>query len=205
MADFFTSLWEGIFTPGPTPPLLLATNVTFASLQVVLLALFIATYSIHFVALSFISAGLWWAINWFAAELERAKATEREADRIRRSRSFREGGAGGAPKRLSEELDKARDESGMDTGDDIDTDTETEVTGPVGEGPKSRKTKQKQKLAKANLEASQSSLSSAPESAIGTGVDAHLSTQELGASKRRKSLLEMSGTDSEWEKVDDER
>ncbi len=68
MAGFVEQLWESIFTPGPTPSLLLATNVTFASLQLVLLALLIATYSVHFVVLSLISGGLWWAINWFATD-----------------------------------------------------------------------------------------------------------------------------------------
>lgn len=70
MSQFFQDLWESIFTPGPTPSLLIATNVTFAALQFVLAALLLATYSIHFVILSFLSAGLWWAINWFARELQ---------------------------------------------------------------------------------------------------------------------------------------
>ncbi|KAI0164662.1 ER protein Pkr1-domain-containing protein [Xylariaceae sp. FL1272] len=82
MASFVEQLWESIFTPGPTPSLLIATNVTFASLQVVLFVLLIATYSIHFLALSIISAGLWWAINWFATELAAVKARE-EADKAR--------------------------------------------------------------------------------------------------------------------------
>lgn len=70
MSQFFQDLWESIFTPGPTPSLLIATNVTFAALQFVLAALLLATYSIHFIILSFLSAGLWWAINWFARELQ---------------------------------------------------------------------------------------------------------------------------------------
>ncbi|KAI1749389.1 ER protein Pkr1-domain-containing protein [Xylaria castorea] len=82
MAGFVEQLWESIFTPGPTPSLLIATNVTFAALQLVLFALLIATYSVHFVALSLLSGGLWWAINWFATELNAAKARE-EADRAR--------------------------------------------------------------------------------------------------------------------------
>lgn len=76
MANFFEQLWESIFTPGPTPTLLLATNVTFASLQLVLFLLLLATYSVHFVALSVLCGGLWWAINWFAVELNAAKARE---------------------------------------------------------------------------------------------------------------------------------
>ncbi|KAL7629275.1 SMK killer toxin resistance protein [Parahypoxylon ruwenzoriense] len=76
MANFVQELWESIFTPGTTPTLIVATNVTFASLQLVLLLLLIATYSIHFVILSFLCGGLWWAINWFAAELKVAQAKE---------------------------------------------------------------------------------------------------------------------------------
>ncbi|KAI1433025.1 ER protein Pkr1-domain-containing protein [Xylaria sp. CBS 124048] len=76
MAGFVEQLWESVFTPGPTPTLLLATNITFACLQLVLLTLLIATYSVHFIALSFLSAGLWWAINWFVTELNALKAKE---------------------------------------------------------------------------------------------------------------------------------
>ncbi|KAI0974415.1 ER protein Pkr1-domain-containing protein [Xylaria arbuscula] len=91
MAGFVEQLWESIFTPGPTPSLLIATNVTFAALQLVLLALLIATYSVHFVVLSFISGGLWWAINWFATELNAAKARE-EAEKARaKQRPTRQG------------------------------------------------------------------------------------------------------------------
>ncbi|KAK4199723.1 ER protein Pkr1-domain-containing protein [Triangularia verruculosa] len=69
MASFFQNLWESIFTPGPTPTLLIATNVTFAALQVVLAAMLLATYSVHFIVLSGLCAGLWMSINWFAGEL----------------------------------------------------------------------------------------------------------------------------------------
>lgn len=94
VSKFFEDLWESIFTPGPTPSLLLATNVTFACLQVVLFALLLATYSIHFVILSFLSGGLWWAINWFARELqashdkelkEKARAARKSAQRAQSS------------------------------------------------------------------------------------------------------------------------
>ncbi len=76
MASFMQNLWESIFTPGPTPTLLVATNISFACLQTVLLILLVATYSIHFLILSFLSAGLWWSINWFAAELRVAQEKE---------------------------------------------------------------------------------------------------------------------------------
>lgn len=76
MSQFFTELFTSIFTPGPTPSLIVATNASFACLQVVLLILLITTHSIHFLVLSFLSAGLWWAINWFVAELTTAQAAE---------------------------------------------------------------------------------------------------------------------------------
>ncbi|KAK3363064.1 ER protein Pkr1-domain-containing protein [Lasiosphaeria hispida] len=81
MAGFVTELWESIFTPGPTPTLLIATNVTFAALQLVLGALLFATYSIHFVVLSVLSGSLWAAINWFARELLEHQAQEEEKAR----------------------------------------------------------------------------------------------------------------------------
>ncbi|KAI1466623.1 Pkr1-domain-containing protein [Daldinia caldariorum] len=76
MSSFVTDLWESIFTPGTTPTLLVATNATFAALQLVLFLLLVGTYSIHFVILSFLCGGLWWAINWFAAELKVAQDKE---------------------------------------------------------------------------------------------------------------------------------
>jgi hypothetical protein len=73
MASFMEDLWSSIFTAGPTPTLLLATNVTFAALQILLLILLVATYSIHFVILSILSSSLWYLINWFAQELKQAQ------------------------------------------------------------------------------------------------------------------------------------
>jgi len=87
MASFVQDLWESIFTAGPTPTLLIATNVTFAALQLVLAALLFATYSIHFVILSALCGGLWVAINWFARELQTHQAQEEEEERARRARS----------------------------------------------------------------------------------------------------------------------
>ncbi|PWY83663.1 hypothetical protein BO94DRAFT_468876 [Aspergillus sclerotioniger CBS 115572] len=78
MGSFMEDLWSSIFTPGPTPTLLIATNVTFAALQALLLALLLATYSIHFIVLSFLSGALWWSINWFAQELRRVQVEEAE-------------------------------------------------------------------------------------------------------------------------------
>lgn len=74
MASFIEELWNSIFTPGPTPTLLIATNASFAALQLLLLVLLYATYSIHFVVLSILTAALWYAINWFAREIQAEKA-----------------------------------------------------------------------------------------------------------------------------------
>lgn len=82
MATFFQGVWESIITPGATPGLLLATNATFAVLQLILGILLIATGSVHFVVLSILSGSLWWSINWFVNELkihQRAEETKREA------------------------------------------------------------------------------------------------------------------------------
>ncbi|KAF1988315.1 Pkr1-domain-containing protein [Aulographum hederae CBS 113979] len=115
MADFLTSLWESIFTAGPTPTLLIAANASFAALQAVFLALLIATYSIHFVVLSFLCGGLWWAINWFAAELGRAEEVER--DKREKERERREKGGG----------DSGDDEEEVEEDGMTETETETEV------------------------------------------------------------------------------
>lgn len=69
MSSFVEDLWSSVFTPGPTPTLVVATNATFAALQVLLFVLLIATFSIHFLVLSLLSGGLWWSINWFAREV----------------------------------------------------------------------------------------------------------------------------------------
>lgn len=83
MTSFIEELWSSIFTPGPSSTLLLATNATFAGLQVLLFALLIATYSIHFIVLSFLSGSLWWLINWFAREVRETQAREEEKARQR--------------------------------------------------------------------------------------------------------------------------
>lgn len=80
MADFMTNLWSAVFEAGPTPTLLIATNASFGALQVVLFALLLLTHSIHFVILSVLCAGLWLAINWFAAELKAVRAAELQRD-----------------------------------------------------------------------------------------------------------------------------
>merc|ERR1711977_708041 len=62
------------------PPCLLSSPISYnPSLRLVLLL--IATFSIHFVILSLLSAGLWWSINWFVSELRTAQAAEDEKKR----------------------------------------------------------------------------------------------------------------------------
>lgn len=95
MASFMTDLWESIFTPGTTPTMLKATNMSFAALQFVLFALLLATYSIHCVVLSVLCAGLWWSVNWFAAELALHQAREREREAAAAAKKG--GGGGGDP------------------------------------------------------------------------------------------------------------
>ncbi|KAL9594527.1 MAG: hypothetical protein Q9179_005349, partial [Wetmoreana sp. 5 TL-2023] len=91
MASFLTDLFTSIFTPGPTHSLLVATNFSFAALQAVLLVLLLLTYSVHFIVLSVLCAGLWWSINWFAAELEAAKKEERGREAKRLEQTQRQG------------------------------------------------------------------------------------------------------------------
>jgi hypothetical protein len=115
MTNFLVDLWESIFTPGPTPALLIATNATFGALQVLLLILLIATYSIHFIVLSILCAGLWCSINWFAREIQIAK----EAEEAKKS--------AGASK-------KSEDIPGPPRAEDV-SDTETEVNDDTSKMP----------------------------------------------------------------------
>ena len=109
MAEFFTQLFNSIFTPGPTPTLVVATNASFAALQVLLLTLVLTTWNIHFMILSVLTAGLWSAINWFVRELEIAKA--QQANTKEKGRD-----AGGGSKGLSSRV-TAADDSGTETED----------------------------------------------------------------------------------------
>jgi ER protein Pkr1 len=109
---------------------MIATNLTFGSLQILLLALFLATYSAHFVALSFLCAGLWWSVNWFAMELAKTRQIEEEAKRIRR-RKTEEIGRTQEGEADDEGDDGAR--SGEEHGEAEGEDTEREQTpGPSG-------------------------------------------------------------------------
>ncbi|KGM92119.1 uncharacterized protein PADG_11654 [Paracoccidioides brasiliensis Pb18] len=74
MASFIEDLWSSIFVSGVTPTLLLATNVTFSVLQILLIALLLTTFSIHFVILSILCGCLWLGINWFVKEVELSRS-----------------------------------------------------------------------------------------------------------------------------------
>lgn len=76
MGSFFHDLWASVFTPGTTPALVLATNVTFFLLQMILLILLYVTLSYHFIAMNILCAGLWGGINWFMKEVEEFKRSE---------------------------------------------------------------------------------------------------------------------------------
>jgi ER protein Pkr1 len=208
MADFMTKLWESVFTPGPTPTLLIAANASFGTLQVLLLALFFATWSYHFVALSVICAGTWWGINWFAAELQKAQAAEEEAAKIRKRRRDREGsGKGGAETSGGEggdEHDALEDSATGEEGED-GTETETEVGGQ----------RKLPKMSQVHIRGGPGKIQAVLESAKAaregdsgaTGSNLGAPSDSSGLMKRRSegetSSADLSsvGTDSEWEKV----
>lgn len=205
MASFMEKLWESVFTPGPTPTLLVATNASFAALQLLLLGMLIATYSIHFIILSFLCGGLWWSINWFAVEIRAAQAKEEEAKRIREARRGKDQGS------RAEDDDAGDEGAGMDTGDDTEVDTEVEVQ------------KQRPSQARATRPESQSTVLvdrpnqgsgregtpqaggvGGPAGAGTTGTTTSLAPLVDDAVKKRRSMGESTGdlsTDSEWEKL----
>lgn len=195
MAAFFSSLWESIFTPGPTPTLLIATNVTFGALQALLLALLVATRSIHFAILSFLCAGLWYSINWFAQELAAAKAKEAEAERLRKRRAAGLSSTPSSPE--GRKVQTTRRDIVADSADDEGEDTETE--GGLGESAVSLGGDVKEKIRQAMRE----------DDASGTGASTGVTTltdtairQRFGEESDRSGDI---STDSEWEKVDGHR
>lgn len=201
MATFVQELWESIFTPGPTPTLLVATNASFAALQLLLFAMLLATYSIHFIILSFLCGGLWWAINWFAREIRAAQDKEEEAKRIREARRGKDNDG-----------KKGDDGDAMDTGDDTEVDTEKEVpkqrpAQARGAKPESQSTvlvdrPNERDGREATPQASAGA--GGPATASTTGATTRLAPLVDDAIKKRKGLGESTGdlsTDSEWEKL----
>ncbi|KAB8220757.1 putative ER membrane protein [Aspergillus novoparasiticus] len=181
MGSFMEDLWASVFTPGPTPTLLVAANATFAALQLVLFLLLLATYSIHFVVLSALSASLWWSINWFAQELAAVQA--QEAKEKTESKEL-----------LTEEDDddKRKSEASRKTPgalDSTESDTETESL-------------MERKISAVSAAAPPSTTAAATT----TTTTLQPPEQQGGIRKRPSMSGESSGyvsTDSEWEKVDD--
>lgn len=185
MATFFADLWESIFTAGPTPTLLLATNASFAALQLLLLALLFATRSVHFGVLSFLTAGLWWAINWFAGEIKAAQEKEEEAQRIRDARK-KDKGKGIAGTGDSGGITDAADDEG-------DDELETEGDGedlkeePLKRRPVERDTPVPERPG--------------PEAATSGAQRLETLGEDLVRQRRMGESTSELSTDSEWEKV----
>ena len=210
MASFMTSLWESIFTPGPTSTLILATNLAFGALQVVLLSLLIATRSIHFVVLSLLCAGLWFAINWFTTELASAKAAEAKAaeeEETKQEKGTRSGSGSGRRR----ERQKSPESVGSETETEKEAGQATGLSRPeaaqrvverkkIIPNPTHRPTVRPDSVTK--VEESEGEGTSSTSGLLQSDAAKGMSDTRLG--RRRKSLGESStdvSTDSEWEKV----
>lgn len=192
MASFFEDLWSSIFTEGATPTLIVATNATFAALQLLFFVLLVATYSIHFVILSFLSAALWWSINWFVAELKSVR--EKEAKE----------------KKPTKEPDQRADTTFARTPGTIDmTDSETETESIVG-GPSrdSKKRLPKSASAVGGVAARRSPAPARGSTPSASGVQGASKPEASAEVRQRNAPGDSSGyisTDSEWEKVEEDR
>ena len=192
MADFMANLWESVFTPGATPTLIIATNVTFGALQILLAALLVATYSIHFAILSFLCGGLWYSINWFAREIQAGQAAEQEAERLRRKKRSQND-----RRKEGEEGDSADDE-----GED------TEVEGAMKESTASlsyASATDDEKLGNKMLDTARTK---GQEAGHGSSSGLHSAAGVSDARRRMTEEADRSGeisTDSDWEKIDEER
>jgi hypothetical protein len=93
MASIATSLWDSIFTPGPTPILIKAMNLSFFALFALLIPLIFVTKNIHVFFLTILAIGLWIGMQWcsrkisqsnsrFLIELEKAK-TEQQSSTLK--------------------------------------------------------------------------------------------------------------------------
>jgi hypothetical protein len=203
---FFEDLWESIFTPGPTPTLLIATNASFAALQLLFFALFLGTYSIHFIILSFLTGGLWYGINWFAKEIRIAQKAEEEAKRIRAEKRGSQKDAAGDG-----------DQADVDTGDDTEIDANEEVrkqTDGLAKKEKRARPETQSTVFVDRPEREQTPQAAAsvsgggPVGASTTGASTRLAPVVDDALKQRKGGLgESTGdlsTDSEWDKLSED-
>ncbi|KAM3453305.1 hypothetical protein MY3296_003896 [Beauveria thailandica] len=186
MSSFIVELWESIFVPGPTPTILRATNATFAALQLTLFALLVGTYSIHFVVLSILSAGLWWSVNWFAAELEAAKARGDLPSGVG-------GGGGVVVSALGDDKEAAATGHTLAAPKDGDSDEDTEVEGQA----EKKRGKRGQKGAKENV------VRVVKASADVEAVEAKGELKHRVASLSDSTGMSQSSasTEDEWEKV----
>lgn len=203
MASFFTSLLNSIFTPGPTPVLLLATNISFGGLQLVLALLLVFTRSVHFAILSLLSGGLWWAINWFAAELRAVEGVEREAKAIRERDEKREKGEGGRARvpQQQERGEEGEEEEGPDRTD------EDQAEGR--RGPGTRRRDESGNLASPSGAGNENGNGNEIERIGGSEVASSTSELDLARGRtegvrKRRIASDTPGdlsTDSEWDKV----
>lgn len=180
-----SQLWESVFTAGPTPTLLVATNVTFGALQVLLAGLLFATYSIHFAILSVLCGGLWYSINWFAAEIAAAQEKEVEAERIRKKTA-----KGGSSGRVDDGA------AADDEGEDTEVETDAMKASMISSGSW-EPSKEDERVREEILNAMKVSGSSGSKTAPGDVRKRPAKTDDGD-----KSASEIS-TDSEWEKVDE--
>lgn len=208
MSNFLVDLWESIFTPGPTPTLLVATNASFAALQFVFFVLLLATYSIHFVILSILCGGLWWAINWFAGEIRAAQAMEEEAKRIREARREKEKGKASrtGPGSEVETMDTGDDTEGVET--EVEDKNKLKATKPAprrAPRPEMQSTVFVERPTEFGEGRESTPVPTVPAAgASTTGASTRLAPAVDDALKKRKSLGESTGdigTDSEWEKL----
>lgn len=193
MASFLEDLWGSIFKEGPTPSLLIATNVTFAALELVLIALIFLTYSIHFVILFVLAGALWWAINWFVAELRLAKAEEEKTLRGRTD-----------PRNTEPGIDPDAGGDEMSSGGD-DTEVETDNGKPSHSHQKRVASLAASQAASSVASAAKAAQAATTSASARLGVPAQ---DEALRQRQRRSMAESTGslsTDSEWEKVEGEQ
>ena len=137
----------------------------------------IATRSLHFVALSCICGGLWWSINWFAAELKAAQGVEEEARRLRRD--GKEGNDG--------------------EGDQGEEQEETAASAAT--------LKQKPKEKRVRMESQSTVFVDRPEESAEGASSSLAPVEEEVSKRRGTGMGESTGdlsTDSEWEKLSEE-
>ncbi|KAK1064263.1 SMK killer toxin resistance protein [Friedmanniomyces endolithicus] len=206
MGDFLESLWGSVFAPGPTPTLLIATNVTFATLQAVLLALLIGTYSIHFAILSVLCCGLWCSINWFANELRQAQGIEEEAERLRKqSAVLKERRGGVADSEADDEGEGTETEAGQGMGDSMASMASTDdgMQSAMQDAPSRTHESQAEGGAAQTVAREVTATGAAPRGA--TARDGANTARQRMTEAQDRSGDVSSSTDSEWEKVDADR